>query len=92
MIRLVLAERVTADDVDDLVVRAGLLLLNLLRATDVHPTQAIYRTRDRQALVYVINDARAPSILLIVQGPDEAATAATLRAGVPVTAEEIVTA
>jgi hypothetical protein len=92
MIRLVLAERVTADDVDDLVVGAGLLLLNLLRATDVHPTQAIYRTRDRQALVYVINDARAPSILIIVQGPAEAAVAAIVRAGVPFLSEEIVAA
>ena len=92
MIRLVLAERVTADDVDDLVVRAGLLLMNLLRATDAHPTQAIYRTPDRQALVYVINDARAPSLIVIVQGPGEAAVAAAVRAGVAVAAEEIVAA
>lgn len=92
MIRLVLAERVTVDDVDDLVVRLGLLLMNILRATDAHPTQAIYRTGDRQALVYVINDARAPSLILIVQGPGEAAVAAAVRAAVAVAAEEIVSA
>ena len=92
MIRLVLAERVTADDVDDLVVRIGLLLMNLLRATDTHPTQSIYRTRDRQALVYVINDARAPSQIVIVQGPGEAGVAAAVREGIAVAAEEIVSA
>jgi hypothetical protein len=42
--------------------------------------------------VHVIDDARAASLLVIVQGPDEAETAARLRARIPVLAQELVTA
>lgn len=92
MIRLVLAESVTVDDLDDLALGVGLLMMNILPAGDAHPAQTIYRTRDRQALVHVIDDARAASLLVIVQGPDEADTAARLRARIPVVAQELVTA
>jgi hypothetical protein len=92
MIRLVLAERVTSDDLDDLAVQAGFLLLNLVPAADTHPAQAIYRTRDRRALVHVIDDARAASLIVVVQGPGEVDVAATVREGVLVTTEEVVVA
>lgn len=92
MIRLVLAERVTSDDLDDLVYQAGFLLLNRAPATATHPAQAIYRTRDRQALVHVIDDARSAALVVIVQGPTEAVVAGAVRAGVAVATEEIVTA
>jgi hypothetical protein len=92
MIRLVLAERVTSDDLDDLAARAGFLLLNLVPAADTHPAQAIYRTRDRQALVHVIDDARAASLIVVVQGPGEVEVAAAVREGVPVATEEVVVA
>ena len=92
MIRLVLAESVTVDDLDDLALRVGLVLMNLIPAGDAHPAQTIYRTGDRQALVHVINDPRAASLIVVVQGPDEAETAALLRAGTVVAAQELVTA
>lgn len=92
MIRLVLAESVTVDELDDRARSLGLLLMNILPAGDTHPAQTIYRTGDRQALVHVIDDARAPSLLVVVQGPDEAETAARIRAGIAVVAQELVTA
>lgn len=92
MIRLVLAERVTSDDLDDLAVRAGFLLLNLIPAADTYPAQAIYRTRDRRALVHVIDDARAASLIVVVQGPAEAEVVATVRGAVAVAKEEVVLA
>ncbi len=92
MIRLVLAERVTSDDLDDLAAQAGLLLLSLVPAADTYPAQAIYRTRDRRALVHVIDDARAASLIVVVQGPGEAEVAAAVRGVVPVDAEEVVAA
>ncbi len=92
MIRLVLAESVTVDELDDLALGVGLVMMNIVPAADNHPAQTIYRTRDRQALVHVIDDARAASLLVIVQGPDEAETAARLRARIPVAAQELITA
>jgi hypothetical protein len=92
MIRLVLDGGVTVDDLDDLAVRVDLVMMNIIPASDAHPAQTIYRTADRQALVHVINDARAASLLVVVQGPDEAETAALLRAGTVVAAQELVTA
>jgi hypothetical protein len=90
MIRLVLAESVTVDDLDDLAHRAGLVMMNIVPAADSHPGQTIYRTGDRQALVHVINDARAASLIVVVQGPDAAETAARLRAGIAVVAQELI--
>ncbi len=40
----------------------------------------------------MIDDARAASLIVVVQGPGEAEVAATVRSGVPVDAEEIVAA
>ncbi len=92
MIRLVLAESVTVDDLDDLALKVGLVLMNIVPAGDNHPAQTIYRTRDRQALVHVIDDARAASLIVVVQGLDAAETAALLRAEIPVAAQELITA
>ncbi|MEP7121353.1 MAG: hypothetical protein ABJE95_10605 [Byssovorax sp.] len=90
MIRLVLAESVTVDDLDDLARQLGLVMMNIIPASDAHPAQTIYRTRNRTDLVHVIDDPRAASLIIVVQGLDAAETAALLRKHVAVAAQELV--
>ena len=54
--------------------------------------RAIYRTGDRRALVHVIDDPRAASLVVVVQGPGETDAARVVREGAPVAAEEILAA
>lgn len=83
MIRIVLAESVTRDDLDDAAVEGGWLLLDIVPATSTFPAQIIYLTPDRQNLIHLVDDARLATVHAVVVGPDEPRWAAAVRARLP---------
>jgi hypothetical protein len=88
VIRVVFAERTTRDDLDDWAHERGCRLIAVVPPASDRPGQSIFRDADRQTLVYLIDDARAPAPVAIVAGPGESDVVRAFRDRLPVTLDE----
>ncbi|APR75791.1 Hypothetical protein A7982_01137 [Minicystis rosea] len=68
MVRIVLPDAVSRDTLDDVAAALGLLLVNIVPATDAHPAQVIYVTPDRRAAVHLVDEGRGGSLCWAVRG------------------------
>jgi hypothetical protein len=55
MVRILLDEGTSRDQVDDLALAVGLALVNVVPRTEAHPAQLVYATPDRRAQVHLVD-------------------------------------
>lgn len=67
--RVVLTDRVSRDDIDDAMVRCGCRLTNVYPGSATHPGQVVFATRDRQSLLYLVEDGRLGVLYVAGTGP-----------------------
>lgn len=67
--RVVLADQVSRDDIDDAMVRCGCRLTNVYSGSATHPGQVVFATRDRQSLLYLVEDGRLGVLYVTGTGP-----------------------
>ena len=83
MERVVLADTVSLDDVDDARVEQGWHLANLVAARADMPAQQVLLTRDRLHILQLVEDARLGVRYFVVTGPDVTATRRTIAEALP---------
>ena len=77
--RVVLADEVTRDDVDDLAYASGWRLTNVIPGGAQHPTQSIFATPAGDTLVFMVQDQRLAAVYLTAAGSEAAACDEQLR-------------
>jgi hypothetical protein len=67
MLRIVLPDATSRDDLDDTAASLGFLLVNIVPRTESYPAQVIYLTPDRQALVHLVDAGEQEPLSWVVR-------------------------
>ena len=92
MERIVLADAVSHDDIDDARVKHGWRLADVVAARTGVPSQQILLTSDRRHVLHFVDDARLDLRYVVVSGPDVAATRHTIEESLPIVDGEALSA
>jgi len=83
MERILLADTVTQDDLDDVRLKHGFRLANVIAARSGIPAQQVLLTSDRRHLLQVVDDTQLGVRYVVVTGPQEVETRTVVEAALP---------
>ena len=91
MLRIVLADSVTRDDVDDAIVAHRWRLADVVAASAAHPAQLVLLTEDRGAAMHFVDDQQVDARYFVVSGRDAARARRELEATLPTVDDAAIT-